>query len=305
MVAMEPRPSISNAQSGAARQPIRLRLACPPPFNWPALLQFFRLRAIPGVEAVDGDGYSRTVSVDGETGWLSVAPEPGGNALMLSVSLAGGDAADTAARVRRLFDLDVDYRAVRDGLSADPLLDGIMAVTPGMRLPGAWDPFEFAVRAVLGQQISVKAATTIAGRVAAAFGDPLESGVAGLDRVFPTASTLAAADLSGLGLTRRRAQTLSNLAAEVAADPSLLERGDGVDGFVERFRRLPGIGPWTAQYVALRALGEPDAFPASDLGLMKALGLSSAREVLARAEPWRPWRGYAAVHLWHSLSEGG
>lgn len=283
----------------------RLRLDCPPPFNWPAMLAFFRLRAIPGVEVVDGWTYRRTIVVAGAAGWLSVSPEPGGEALGLTLAVPPGAAGDVAARVRRLFDLDADYPAMRRRLAADPLLGGLLSATPGLRLPGAWDPFEFAVRAVLGQQISVKAATTIAGRVAQTFGAPLETGWGGLDRVFPSAAALASADLSGLGLTQRRSQTLANLASDAAADPSLLVPAGGVDAFIERFCRLPGIGPWTAQYVALRALGEPDAFPASDLGIMKALGLSRARDVLARAEPWRPWRGYAAVHLWHSMSAGG
>ena len=178
---------------------------------------------------------------------------------------------------------------------------------PGTRRPGAWDPFEFAIRAVLGQQISVKAATTLAGRIAERFGPAIDQEGDEIGRFFPTAAEMAGADLSGLGLTRKRAETLETLIGAVADGSLSLEVGSDLDGFVDDLCRLPGIGPWTAHYIAMRGLSEPDAFPESDLGIIKALSPDGARLSPSRlrdmAEPWRPWRAYAAMLLWQSLAE--
>jgi AraC family transcriptional regulator of adaptative response / DNA-3-methyladenine glycosylase II len=208
------------------------------------------------------------------------------------------------ARLRRLFDLDADVETIGEHLSADPRLAPLVAARPGLRVPGAWDAFELAVRAILGQQVSVAAATTFAGRLVAAHGMRLATPVAddALRFVFPEPAALAAADLTTIGLTRARARTLSSFAAAVARRPDLLSTAPSLDAAVERLSALDGVGDWTAQYIAMRALREPDAFPASDLGVRRALetreGRPSPRAVLAAAERWRPWRAYAVLHLW-------
>lgn len=295
------------AMRGAVSSPelgvVRLRLTYRPPLDWEAVLAFRGSRAVPGVEQVQGRTYQRTLFTAGRPGWIEVTPVRGANALDLRIH--HGDPAalrGIVAQTRFHFDLDANMDAVHADLAPDPLLGPSLRHTPGLRLPCAWTPFELAVRAVLGQQVSVKAATTLAGRLAARFGMPLDAAPPGLERVFPTAEALATADLGGIGLTRQRARTLQALAAAVAQDPTLLEPAESVEAFSERLCALPGIGPWTAAYIAMRGLGEPDAFPAADLGLMKALGVRKSREVEARAEPWRPWRAYAAIHLWHSLA---
>ncbi|MGH7789571.1 MAG: DNA-3-methyladenine glycosylase family protein, partial [Candidatus Binatia bacterium] len=189
-------------------------------------------------------------------------------------------------------------------LRRSPALRPLVDAAPGLRVPGAWDPFELAVRAILGQQVTVKGATTLAGRLAAAFGRPVDCGD-GLTHVFPTAAVLAEADVAALGMPRARAETVRALARAVANGSLVLDAPLGLDDALTRLCAVPGIGPWTAQYVAMRAFGEPDAFPAGDLGLRSALGngggpLAEAAVVRA-AEAWRPWRAYAALHLWSSL----
>jgi DNA-3-methyladenine glycosylase II len=254
------------------------------------------------VELVGESSYRRSICLQGQAGWFQVEPQAGELALKLSVAFADvSQLMVIVARVRRMFDLDANYDAVYQDLSVDAEIKRLMDATPGLRLPGAWEPFEFVVRAVLGQQISVKAATTIAGRLAARCGTPLHRPESGLEWIFPDAKVLAAANLSGIGLTGRRIDTLQALAAAVASGNLALSVGRDLDRFIADVCALPGIGEWTAQYIAMRALGEPDAFPAADLGLMKALGLSRPKDIKQRAEHWRPWRAYAAIHLWHSL----
>jgi AraC family transcriptional regulator of adaptative response / DNA-3-methyladenine glycosylase II len=213
------------------------------------------------------------------------------------------------ARIRALFDLAADPQAIGADLSRDPALAPLVAARPGLRVPGAWDGLELAVRALLGQQITVRAATALAGKLVAAHGEPLTPGLAGriegLTHVFPGARALAAADLGVLGMPRARAAALSAVAAAVIADPLLFSPRRTLDEVVARLKALPGIGEWTAQYIAMRQLREPDAFPHGDLGLMRALTDAAGRrptpaELLARAEAWRPWRAYAALHLWAS-----
>ncbi|HMA29883.1 MAG TPA: AlkA N-terminal domain-containing protein, partial [Thermoanaerobaculia bacterium] len=210
-------------------------------------------------------------------------------------------------RAGRIFDVDADPLAIDAVLSRDPLLAPLVADRPGLRVPGAWDPFEIAVRAVLGQQVSVRGARTIAGRLVAAFGRLLPGGGAnGLTHVFPSPAALAAADLSGIGVPGTRANAIRALARAVHTGKLELAAPRGLDDLVHRLCALPGIGPWTAQYVALRAFGEPDAFPAGDLGLRRALeaaGASAGEAALrARAAAWSPFRAYATLHLWNSLT---
>jgi AraC family transcriptional regulator of adaptative response / DNA-3-methyladenine glycosylase II len=214
--------------------------------------------------------------------------------------------ASVVTRLRRVFDLDADVETIGAHLASDPRLAPLVAARPGLRVPGAWDPFELAVRAILGQQVSVAAATTLAGRLVAAHGAPLATPVADdqLRFVFPEPAVLAAADLTPIGLTRARARALAAFAAAVVRDPDLLATASSLDAAVTKLSALDGVGDWTAQYIAMRALREPDAFPASDLGLRRALetaaGRPSPRALVAAAERWRPWRAYAVLHLWLS-----
>ncbi|MCU0683525.1 MAG: helix-turn-helix domain-containing protein [Polyangiaceae bacterium] len=281
-----------------------------PPYDWPAMLAFLRARAIVGVEAVIGDAYARTIEVDGVGGEIVVRPAPG-DALRALVRLPKLSALPSVlARLRRLFDLAADPQAIGAQLAEDPALAQRVAARPGLRVPGAWDGFELAVRAVLGQQITVAAAIGLAGKLVAAYGEPLARsgpplcpGAEGLGRLFPRPERLAAADLSSLGMPRRRAATLSALAAAVVANPHLLGVGSSLEQAVVKLSALPGVGEWTAQYIAMRELREPDAFPSADLVLLRAMASPEGRrptpaELLARAERWRPFRAYAAQHLW-------
>jgi AraC family transcriptional regulator of adaptative response / DNA-3-methyladenine glycosylase II len=267
-----------------------------------------------GVECAQGQRYLRTASLDAggarHRGWFAAAPLPQQNALRLEVSSTLMPAlAPLLARVRALFDLDANPRIIEEHLSRDARLKPILRRQTGLRVPGAFDGFELALRAVLGQQVSVKGASTLFARFAAAFGEPamFESDVAPSEdlRFFaPTAERIAAADLRALialGLTTKRAETILGLARAVAAGAIKLEPGVDIEASMRDLQALPGIGAWTAHYIAMRALGYPDAFPHADLGLMKALGMRKPGDMLAAAEPWRPWRAYAAQHLWASL----
>jgi AraC family transcriptional regulator of adaptative response / DNA-3-methyladenine glycosylase II len=277
------------------------RLAYRPPYDWPQVVGFLEGRAIPGVEEVADRAYRRTFEMNGSRGYFEVTPVSGQDSLLLSVSLPDLDGAiGLVGRVRRMFDCGADPASIGKHLGRDPLLKPLVKRRPGLRLPSAWDPFEMTVRAILGQQISVKGATTIAGRLVERLGTPLASPSAGLTHLFPPPATLAAGDLSGIGLTAKRVTAVKGLAAAVADGTLVLDAPLGVEDFVERMVAMPGIGPWTAHYVAMRALGEPDGFPASDLGLKHA---APEVDLVARSEDWRPWRAYAALHLWASLDD--
>jgi AraC family transcriptional regulator of adaptative response / DNA-3-methyladenine glycosylase II len=284
-----------------AAQGYSMRLAYRAPFDWPALLGFLALRAIPGVEAVEGGTYRRTIAVGDVTGMLTIRHEDG--AVRLDVALPAADALfQVVARVRRMLDLDADPARIAAELRHDPLLAARLVRRPGLRLPGAWDPFECAVRAIVGQQVSVRAATTVAGRIARAFGRPSGRDEPALSHVFPAPAALRGAPLESIGLIAQRARAIRALAAAVADGTLVLDGTLAADEVALKLRAVPGVGEWTAQYVLLRALGEPDAFPAGDLGLRRAAGNGagrlSERALAARAETWRPWRGYAALHLW-------
>jgi AraC family transcriptional regulator of adaptative response / DNA-3-methyladenine glycosylase II len=212
------------------------------------------------------------------------------------------------ARLRALFDLDAHPGAVAAALRRDPLLAPSVLRVPGLRVNGAFDGFETAVRVVLGQQVTVRAATTVAGRVAAAFGEVVETPFPGLDRLPPSPEAVLEAGedrLARVGMPGARARTLLALASAVRSGELPLARGGDPDEVRDRMLSLPGVGPWTANLVAMRALGAPDAFPAGDLGVLRALGTTSARVAEARAEAWRPWRAYAAMHLWNLPARGG
>lgn len=263
-----------------ATKALVLSLPYRPPYNWSALVRFLAPRAIPGVERVTAEAYSRTIWIDGCAGSVEVSPLAGADRLVARIELENlRPLARVAERLRRLFDTGAPIEEIETRLA--PLLRG----NSGVRVPGAWDVFELVIRAILGQQITVKGASTLAGRLVEKYGEPTEYG-----RLFPLAATLARADLSSVGLPRARAHSVRAV-AEAFASPTPPETADAL-------RKLPGIGDWTAQYIAMRAFNEPDAFPSTDLGLVKAAG----RDVAAQSEAWRPWRAYAAMHLWMGLA---
>jgi len=208
--------------------------------------------------------------------------------------------------VRRVFDLAADPDTIGTHLSLDPLLAPLVSARPGLRVPGAWDGFELAVRAIFGQQITVPAATKLLGRLVEAHGALLPTttkDVEGLSHLFPSPARLARADLAVLGMPNARAMAVTSLAQAISADPMIFSGGASLEEAIAKLRSLPGIGEWTAQYVAMRELREPDAFPAADIGLMRAMAAADGRrpspsQLLSRAERWRPWRAYAALHLW-------
>ncbi len=295
---------------------VTLKLPYQVPFDWPLLAAFLGPRAIPGVEQVVDGVYRRTIALDGRHGIVEIGPVPGERCLAVRIRFPVMAALGTiVTRVKRQLDLDADVEAIDAQLGQDPVLAPLVAARPGLRVPGAWDPFELAIRAILGQQVSVAAATNLAGRTAALYGEPLrlEDGEAppGLTHVFPSPAQLVSADAGVLRMPRSRAATIAGLAAAIEAEPGFLKPFRPLDEAIETLCRLPGIGPWTAHYIAMRALREPDAFPAGDLGLRKAAadadGVPSQKALEARSQAWRPWRAYAAMHLWFSLSgpQGG
>lgn len=284
---------------------IRLELPFRPPYDWAAMIAFLAARAIPGVEQAETDVYRRSFALGNTCGVVEVRPADGRNVLLATASADRAGMADAIeVRLRRLFDLDADIQAIDAHLAADPLLAASVRERPGLRAPGAWDGFELVVRALLGQQVSVQAARTFAGRLAAAHGIRLntEDGGGRPWLVFPAAETVGRADLSMIGLTAARSAALSGIARAVATDDGLLSPYPSLDDAIRRLTALPGVGPWTAQYIAMRALKEADAFPASDLGLLRAVTRDGRRPtaaaLLAIAEAWRPWRAYAAFRLW-------
>ena len=288
----------STACAGSGR--FVCELAYRPPLDWDAMLEFLSKRLYDGVEAIRDSSYLRTVSLGGRTGWIRVRPSAQRHALTVELAPELGRAIPAVlSRVRRLFDLGAEPQRIAQRLGK------LAARQPGLRLPGAFDGFEVAVRAVLGQQISVKAASTLAGRFAAAFGEPVTMPFPELGRLMPTAQRVASAAppaLTKIGVTSARARTLGNVARAMVANPGLLDPGADVEAALSRIKAIPGIGEWTAQYLGMRVFSWPDAFPATDLGIRKALGTDDEREILARAEAWRPWRGYAAMHLWRTLT---
>ena len=293
-----PPSKVRRGRSGTDR--LRLRLDYRPPFDWPALLAFLEARAIPGVERVDGETYRRVVAYPerGGAGVVRVALDRG-NALLVEVDAELAPAlTKIVARLRALFDLDARPDAIATHLREDPLLRPAVDAQPGLRVPGAFDPFETLVRTILGQQVSVRGATTLTGRLVERLGVPSEH-EEGLTHVFPTARVVAATsaeDIASIGLPKKRAQTIRAVALAFEAR-ALTPRGVDLEAFEAQLVALPGVGPWTAGYAAMRVLHHPDAFPAGDLVLEKVTG-SSRAALSARAQAWRPWRAYAAMYLW-------
>ncbi len=334
-------PSKLRKKGGATgRDSIMCSVSYRPPLDWCGLIEFIAYRAACGVEATDGTAYLRTVSIKGRNGWIRVTPELGTRSAVLGISESPSHKRhslkvevstslapvlpEVLVRVRRLFDLAAEPCAIAEAL-------GDLVQNPGIRVPGAFDGFEIAVRAILGQQVSVQAASVIAGRFTQAFGESIETPYSQLNRLTPSPAKVAALDpseIAATGIIASRARAIVALAQAIVDKEIVLRPGSDVAATMARLCKVPGIGPWTAEYVAMRALSWPDAFPASDLGIRKALalrrvteecrtrphppsgtspgagedsGLPSEKEVLARAEAWRPWRSYAAMHLWRTL----
>ena len=299
-------PEGSVADSG-----VTVRLRYRPPYDWPAMLAYLRGRAISGVERLDGERYLRSVAHGGEVGTVEIVHVPERESLAATIRFPSVQALPAiVARVRRVFDLGADVTGIGAHLAKDQLLAPLVAKRPGLRVPGGWDGFELAVRAVLGQQVTVEAGRRLAEQLVQACGAALPGtiGGQGVSRVFPTAAQVAAADLSVLGMPGSRRATLHAIAEAALAEPRLFEPLATIEETVARLCAIRGVGDWTAHYIALRAAREPDAFPASDVGLLRGAAdrkgvRPSAAELCARAERWRPWRAYAAQHLWVADAE--
>ncbi|HSU58086.1 MAG TPA: AlkA N-terminal domain-containing protein, partial [Bryobacteraceae bacterium] len=290
-----------------AHPAVTLRLRYRPPYDWCSMLAYLKARAIGGVEWTDDNCYWRTISQDGQVGTVQVAHLAADNSLAATVHFPSVKVLPgIVACVRRVFDIGADVETIGMHLSRDSLLAPLVAQRPGLRLPGGWDSFELAVRAILGQQVTVEAGRQLATKLVALCSSPIP-----IDRVnlpvltatFPTAAELLAADLKTLGMPSTRKAALKALAAAVISDPEFFQTYSTVEDVVTRLRTIPGIGDWTAQYIALRALRDTDAFPATDVGLLRGVALMDGGRpatayLLTRAEPWRPWRAYAAQHLW-------
>jgi AraC family transcriptional regulator, regulatory protein of adaptative response / DNA-3-methyladenine glycosylase II len=283
---------------------VRLTLAYRPPLAWNALLRFLSGRSTAGVEQVADQAYLRTAAVGSHQGWIKVEPISGRNALAVELATALMPVLpEVLGRLKDLFDLSARPDVIASQLAADVRISSAVSRCPGLRVPGAFDGFEMSVRAILGQRVSVRAATTLAGRLAARFGEPIETPYPGLNRLSPAPARLAAAEepeLRALGIIATRVAAVRALAQAVNRREIDLKPGPDPEIITGALKKLPGIGEWTAQYIAMRALRWPDAFPAADLVLLKASGETSAHRLLAAAEAWRPWRAYAAMYLWES-----
>ena len=301
----QPPSAMRRATTRPAEKGLTLSLPFRPPYDWPGMIAVLTAHAIPGIEAVTADSYRRLITLGGHHGTVEVSPlSP--TSLQARIDFpAMRFLPRIVARLRRIFDLAADPVPIDAVLAADPALAPLVAARPGLRVPGAWDGFELAVRVILGQQVSVVAGKKLAAKLVTQFGTPVETGIPGLTGLFPSPERLVAeAETISLHLNmpRARAAAIVNLARAVADAPDLLERGEGLEVSIRRLCAVGGIGPWTAGCIALFALREPDAFPPKDVGLQRALGLSD-RDLMARAEAWRPWRAYAALHLWQTLHD--
>jgi AraC family transcriptional regulator of adaptative response / DNA-3-methyladenine glycosylase II len=293
------------APQASAADTLHFELSYRPPYDWAAVSAFLAARAIAGVEAIEAGVYRRTARVPIErkvhTGWIEIAASRKKSALQVTVSASLAKALPPVlSRVKALMDLACHPAEVTQTLGP------LAKASPGMRVPGAFDGFEVAVRAILGQQVTVAAARTVAGRFAAAFGEPMATPFSSLAVVFPDATRIADVpygQIARLGMPGARARTVLALARAVASGDLELVPNADIEATLQKLRALPGVGEWTAQYIAMRALAWPDAFPHTDLGVMKAMNERDPRRVLAAAEAWRPWRAYAVMHLWRSLTK--
>jgi AraC family transcriptional regulator of adaptative response / DNA-3-methyladenine glycosylase II len=283
---------------------VSLKLAYRPPLAWPALVNFLSTRGAPNTERVENGRYLRALRIGRRGGWIAASPDPDRNLLRVDMSATLlPELPRVLAGVRHLFDLDANPAVIGEHLLRDRCLATRVRQSQGLRIPGSFDGFDLALRAVLGQQISVKSATTVYGRFVQKFGTLVKTPFEGLDRAAPRPEPIAEASLPqliSLGLTGQRAETIKHLATALADGEFELARGTDHEQARMGLRSIRGIGPWTIEYIAMRVLGDPDAFPAADLGLLRALNLRRASELASLAEAWRPWRAYAAVHLWNN-----
>ncbi|WP_417317516.1 DNA-3-methyladenine glycosylase 2 family protein [Emcibacter sp.] len=287
---------------------LQLILKYTPPYNWSWVRNYFKGRALKNIERISDNGYERSFEFNGRGGYFIIEHLPDQSAFKTKIVYPDITALGTiVSRIRQMLDLDCNIQSINDCLGKDERLSGPVNNTPGIRIPGCWDPFELAIRAILGQQVSVEGGTTLTSRLARKLGRPLAGGPAGLPLLFPRAEDIAGADLSDIGIPGSRQEALRNFAAMIVENPDFLHRPSPLDDLIQGLCALKGIGPWTANYIAMRGLREPDAFPVTDLGLIKALGLqqnSKAHpEMLRIAENWRPFRAYATMYLWSSLSQ--
>jgi AraC family transcriptional regulator of adaptative response / DNA-3-methyladenine glycosylase II len=283
-------------------QTSKLQLSYRPPYDWPGILEFLRGRLVKEVEWISDDSYTRTVRLGKQSGWLRVTHTPDKCALLLEFTHSLMPVLPALlGRVRNLFDLAARPDLIAAHLMKDERLRPGLTSNPGLRVPGAFDGFEMTVRAVLGQQITVKAATTMSSRFAEAFGDKIETPLPQLARLTPLAARVAAAtvdDVAKLGIISSRARTIIALAQAFQSGALHLEPGSNPESSIQELVALPGIGPWTAHYIAMRALRWPDAFPKEDIAVRNNLGGVSAKHVEELSQPWRPWRSYAVMHIW-------
>jgi DNA-3-methyladenine glycosylase II len=288
-----------------------LELPFKPPFDWPRILRFFAGRATPGVEAVEDGAYRRAIDWAGASGTLTVRPHPRKRCIVATIEGPASRHADALATpIARMFDLSADPKAIAAHFSTDPWLAPLIEAAPGLRVPGAWSGFELVVRAIVGQQVSVKAATTIIGRLVQRAGQRIDDH--SHERTawrFPTPAALAAADLAQIGMPGKRVAALQGFALAVASGAVPLDSDTlDTDALRAALLALPGIGPWTVEYVAMRAWRDADAWPAWDLVLMQAIAardpaLTRPTQQRVRTDTWRPWRAYAAMHLWNEVAD--
>jgi len=290
--------------------PVTVLLPYKAPFDWPLMLSFFRSRKMSNIEDISTEHYFRTLELDACRGWIKVTQHASKDALNLTVKLTDYSYLhQVITRVRRMFDLDAEMEVIHQQLTKHEKLAEVIEQFPGLRLPGCWDIFEFSIRAILGQQISVKGATTLAQRIAQKYGDNVVAleqpeGI-NVSKYFPSIAALMNIDYQEIGLTRSRIATLQTWVAYFQEHQSIFAQGLTIEELESELTKLKGIGPWTVNYIAMRGLSDPDAFPSADLGIIKALTDNEQKpknkDILALAESWRPWRAYAAIYLWQSL----
>jgi AraC family transcriptional regulator of adaptative response / DNA-3-methyladenine glycosylase II len=295
----------ARAEAAEAGETFSLQLSYRPPFDWTTLLDFLRARQTQGVELVSGDCYIRTVSLGAHSGWVEVRNEPDRRSLVVTLPHSLTPVLPALlGRLRNLYDLAARPDVIAAALAEQPALRAVMAKNPGLRVPGAFDGFELAMRAVLGQQVTVKAATTLAGRVAERYGREISTPHAEVNRLAPSAARIAKTrekDLTALGILPARARSIIALAKRMESGLAL-EPGADAEATMETLVGLPGIGPWTASYIAMRALRSADVFPKEDIVIRKQLGGVTAAEAARMSEAFRPWRSYATMYLWRSAS---
>ncbi|MCH1599553.1 MAG: helix-turn-helix domain-containing protein [Pseudomonadales bacterium] len=282
---------------------IEISLSYRPPYDWSAILAFLAYRAIPGVEAVTETSYARTFRLDEKAGHFVASFDAEAHQIHLKISYPETrHLYHIIDRVRSLFDLRADSAQIDAFLSQDALLRPMVERFPGQRVPGCWSGFEVAVRAILGQQVTVKAASTLVARIAERYGRPYDCELEGLDYTFPEPAELMDADLNGMGIVGQRIAAIQAVARMVAAGELRMDCGVDTETFGEKICCIKGIGEWTAQYIAMRALNDPNAFPHSDLILRRAATAPgetlTPKQLRERAEPWQPWRAYCVILLW-------